>query len=77
MNGNGGELSSFLTKLSEDPELQQSYMKDPRGTLRDAGVAEETIDVLLSRDLGKIKAVLESELPPGTMVMMVLTESLL
>jgi hypothetical protein len=77
MSGNGGELSSFLTKLSEDPELQQRYMSDPRGTLRDAGVADETIDVLLSRDLGKIKAALERELPAGTMLFMVLTESLL
>jgi DNA-binding Lrp family transcriptional regulator len=63
MNGNGGELSSFLTKLSEDPQLQEAYTKDPEGTLRQAGVSEETIRTLLSRDLQAIKRVLEQALP--------------
>ena len=63
MNGNGGELSSFLTKLSEDPQLQQAYTRDPEGTLRQAGVSEDTIRTLLSRDLGAIKGALERELP--------------
>jgi hypothetical protein len=62
MNGNGGELSSFLTKLSEDPQLQQAYTRDPEGTLRQAGVSDETIRTLLSRDLGAIKGALEREL---------------
>lgn len=75
MNQNGGELSSFLTKLSEDPQLQEAYTKDPEGTLRQAGLSEETIQALLSRDLAKIKAVLEKELPGGTyMMFMVITE---
>jgi hypothetical protein len=77
MNGNGGELSSFLTKLSEDQQLQQDYMNDPKGTLRAAGVSDETIEVLLSRDLAKVKAVLDRELPAGYMMFMVLTESAL
>jgi hypothetical protein len=65
------ELTSFLTKLSEDTELQQSYLADPAGTMRDAGLPEETIGTILSRDLGKIKALL----PGGGYIMfMVLTE---
>jgi hypothetical protein len=63
MNGNGGELSGFLTKLSEDPELQKRYASDPEGTLRGAGLSEETTQTLLSRDLKRIKGVLDKELP--------------
>jgi hypothetical protein len=62
-NGNGGELSSFLQKLGEDSELQQAYASDPEGTLRQAGLSDETIQIVLSRDLERIKAVLEKELP--------------
>jgi hypothetical protein len=75
MNGNGGQLSSFLRKLSEDRELQQTYMKDPDGTLRQAGLADDALQAALSRDLGKIKGVLVRELgDPGIMVCMTITE---
>ena len=62
MNGNG-ELASFLQKLSEDRELQEAYTRDPEGTLRQAGLSDETIQILLSRDLGQIKGALEKEAP--------------
>ena len=63
MNGNGGELSSFLTRLHEDPQLQQAYTKDPEGTLRQEGVPDDTIKALLSRDLQAVKRALEQALP--------------
>ena len=63
MDGNGGELSSFLTKLSEDRQLQDAYAQDPEGTMREAGLSDDSIETLLSRDLAKIKAALEKELP--------------
>ena len=63
MDGNGGELSSFLTALSEDRQLQDAYAQDPEGTIRAAGLSDDSIKTLLSRDLGKIKAALEKELP--------------
>ena len=69
MNGNGGELSSFLTKLSEDSQLQDAYARDPRGTMRDAGLSDDTIQTLLSRDLKKVKAVLDKELAGGGYMM--------
>jgi hypothetical protein len=75
MNGNGGKLSGFLQKLSEDRGLQQEYVRDPEGTLRQAGVSEEAIQATLGRDLGKIKAVLEREHGGANiMVCMVITE---
>ena len=75
MNGNGGELSTFLRKLSDDRELQQTYVKDPRGTMRQAGLSDDVIEATMSRDLGKIKGVLERELgDPGIMVCMTITE---
>jgi hypothetical protein len=63
VNGNGAALSSFLEKLSEDPGLQDAYVKDPEGTLRQAGVPDDTIKTLLSRDLQAIKRALEQALP--------------
>ena len=75
MNGNGGDFASFLQKLSEDTDLQQAYAKDPRGTMRQAGLSDDALQAGLSRDLGKIKGVLERELgDPGIMVYMTITE---
>jgi hypothetical protein len=75
MNGNGGELSTFLRKLSEDRELQQAYARDPEGTLRQAGLPDDALEAASSRDLGKIKAVLERELGRADiMVYMVIFE---
>ena len=62
MDGNGGELSSFLTKLSEDRQLQDAYARDPQGTMREAGLSDDTIETLLSRDLAKIKDLHRPEL---------------
>jgi hypothetical protein len=69
MDGNGGELSSFLTKLSGDQQLQDAYTQDPEGTMREAGLSEDTIQTMLSRDLERIKALLERELPGGGFIM--------
>jgi hypothetical protein len=71
MNGNG-ELASFLQKLSEDRELQDAYTKDPAGTLRQAGLSDDTIRAVLSRDLEQVKGVLEKE-APGIVYMMFMT----
>jgi Aromatic-ring-opening dioxygenase LigAB, LigA subunit len=76
MNGDGGDLSNFLQKLGEDRELQQQYTSDPEGTLRQAGLSDETIQAVLSRDLERIKGVLEKELPGvAYMCFMVIFES--
>jgi hypothetical protein len=69
MDGNGGELSSFLSKLSGDQQLQDAYTQDPEGTMREAGLSEDTIQTMLSRDLERIKALLERELPGGGFIM--------
>jgi hypothetical protein len=74
MNGNGGDLASFLQKLSEDKELQQAYMSDPKGTMRQAGLSDDVIDATMSRDLGRIKAVLSRELGAEPALVMVLTD---
>jgi hypothetical protein len=76
MNGNGGELSSFLTQLSEDRQLQDAYTRDPQGTMREAGLSDDTIQTVLSRDLEKVKAVLDKELAGrGYILFMVIFES--
>ena len=69
MNGNGGELSSFLQKLGDDSGLQQAYASDPEGTMRQAGLSDHTIQTVLSRDLEKIKGLLQQELPGITYIM--------
>jgi Aromatic-ring-opening dioxygenase LigAB, LigA subunit len=73
MNGNG-ELAGFLQKLSEDRELQEAYTRDPEGTLRQAGLSEETIRAVLSRDLEQVKGVLEKEAGIGYMLFMTIIE---
>ena len=74
-NENGGELSSFLQKLGDDSGLQQAYASDPEGTMRQAGLSDDTIRTVLSRDLEKIKAVLDHDLGGIHYVMfMVLTQ---
>jgi hypothetical protein len=75
MHGNGGQLASFLRKLSEDRKLQEAYARDPEGTLRQAGLSDDAVQAALSRDLGKIKAVLDRELGGAeVMVCMTITE---
>jgi hypothetical protein len=69
MNGNGGELSGFLTRLSEDRQLQDAYAQDAEGAMREAGLSDDSIQTVLSRDLEKIKAALERELPGGGFIM--------
>lgn len=69
MNGNGGELSSFLQKLGDNSGLQQAYASDPEGTMRQAGLSDDTIQTVLSRDLEKIKGMLERELSGVTYIM--------
>jgi hypothetical protein len=71
MNGNG-ELAGFLQRLSEDRELQEAYSRDPAGTLRQAGLSDETIRAVLSRDLEQVKGVLEKE-APGAVFMLFMT----
>ena len=71
MNGKG-ELASFLQKLSDDRDLQEAYTRDPEGTLRQAGVPDDTIRAVLSRDLEQVKGVLEKE-APGIVYMMFMT----
>jgi hypothetical protein len=71
MNGSG-ELANFLQKLSEDRELQEAYIRDPAGTLRQAGLSDETIRALLSRDLEQVKGVLEKE-AQGVVYMLFMT----
>jgi hypothetical protein len=74
MNGNG-ELASFLQRLGEDRELQEAYTRDPEGTLRQAGVPDETIRAVLSRDVEQVKGVLEKEAPEVVyMMFMTITE---
>ena len=65
MNGNGGEVSRFLTKLGEDSQLRDAYSRDPQGAMREAGLSDDSIQTLLSRDLERVKAVLDKELAGG------------
>jgi hypothetical protein len=61
MEGHSGQLSSFLTRLSEDSQLQDAYTNDALATMQGAGLPDETIETVLSRDLQAIRAVLERE----------------
>lgn len=68
MTESGGDLRSFLMRLSEDAELQRRYKSDPKGTLKEAGVSDDAAEAVASGDLGKIKSMLGS---PEQMLFMV------
>ena len=74
MHGSGGDLASFLQKLSEDTELQHEYSNDPRGTMQKVGLSDDVIDATMSRNLGRIKSVLSGELGAEPQVVMVPTD---
>jgi Aromatic-ring-opening dioxygenase LigAB, LigA subunit len=56
-----GSISDFLTNLCDDPQLRESFSQDPSGTMQSAGLSQDSIEVILSRDLNKIKQAIESE----------------
>ena len=58
MTESGYDLSGFLSRLYEDPELQKRYRSDPKGTLKEAGLSDDEIEAVTSGDLGKIKSML-------------------
>jgi hypothetical protein len=74
MHRSGGDLASFLQKLSEDTELQHEYSNDPRGTMQKVGLSDDVIDATMSRNLGRIKSVLSGELGAEPQVVMVPTD---
>ena len=51
-------LSSFLTRFSEDPELQKRYQADPEGTLRAEGLDAEQSEAVLSGDETRVRSLL-------------------
>jgi hypothetical protein len=72
MNDNGQELADFLRRVHEDPELQQRYKQDPRGTMKEASLSDDAVDAVMSGDHERIR----SMLPGGTseMLFMVVTD---
>jgi len=52
------QLKDFLTNLSTDSELQESFKEDAAGTMRKHGVSEEHIDLVVNEKFDDLKKVL-------------------
>ncbi len=48
-------LAQLLKNLGSDPQLAESYQRDPEGTMKTAGLNDEEIQAMLNKDLEKLK----------------------
>lgn len=54
-------ISDFLVRLSEEPELLESYLTDPKATLNESGVDEPQQQIFLSDDPADLLTALKDE----------------
>jgi len=52
------KLEEFIIQLSEDSELKQAYVEDPKAVMQKIGLDEQQINVMMSGDKSKISAML-------------------
>lgn len=64
------QAADFITKLSRDPKLRESFKKDPDGTMDAHGLTAQDKEVLRSGDPEKIRQHLGDDGPPGCFVVM-------
>jgi hypothetical protein len=57
------KIGDFLIKLSEEPELLETYYSDPRAVLAESGLTEEQQETILSNDAARIQEALQGEYP--------------
>ena len=53
------QLVAFVQELDQNPELQQKYKDDPKGTMEAFGVSKEDLDIVFSGDTEALKNRLE------------------
>jgi hypothetical protein len=63
-SGEEDSFRSFLVGLATDPAKLGQFMKDPDGSMSDAGLAEEDKAIILSGDLGAINARIRGQAAP-------------
>ena len=63
-SGEGDSFRSFLVGLATDPAKLGQFMKDPDGSMSDAGLAEEDKAIVLSGNLGAINARIRGQAAP-------------
>jgi hypothetical protein len=63
-SGDGDNFRSFLVGLATDPAKLGEFMKDPDGSMSDAGLAEEDKAIVLSGNLGAINARIRGQAAP-------------
>ncbi len=49
------KMNNLFIKMYEDPELYQEYVDDPRGVMAREEMSEEFIDIMLSKDIVRIR----------------------
>jgi hypothetical protein len=63
--GSKKKLASFFVKLSRDPKQYRAFKADPDAVLARHGIAGRDRTVVKSGDVGKIRAHLGEDDPPG------------
>lgn len=53
------QLVAFVHELDQNPELQQKYKADPKGTMEAFGVSDKDIDLVFGDDTEALKNRLE------------------
>jgi hypothetical protein len=58
------ELTNFIVSLSEDPDRARRFREDPSAVIQDAGLTEETSQLLLSPPSEFMEEVFARRRPP-------------
>jgi len=54
-------LHDFVTRMQNEPDLQQQYATDPTGTMTAAGLSSEDQNVVQSGDLNQLNAAVQQQ----------------
>jgi hypothetical protein len=65
------EITNYLQKLVDDPQLLRDHHKDPRGTMQKQGLSQASIDLIASKDVQKIRDAVNKENPGRVVVAIV------
>ena len=57
----GAQLAAFFRELAENRKLHNDYVRDPVTTMRDYGLDEDTIALVMSGDLRRINDLLRDQ----------------
>lgn len=64
------KFEEFVIKLSEDPELNKSYVQNPETVMRDFGLEDREINALMKGDAKEVGKILGTKARCAMVVLM-------